>query len=163
MSDRTANSSGSPSTQRDKDRSRLLAKADRSNGPDACWPFTGARKPTGYGNFYLGGKVVGAHVAAYLLFAGEIPAGLEIDHICHDPQICSGGNSCTHRRCVNPAHLVPSTHRANDMRSAGVSAINAVKTHCPRNHPYDDVNTYRAPGSPRDRHCLRCMRERRAA
>ena len=49
-------------------RIRLLSKLDRSGGPTSCWPFRGALKPSGYGNFYLFGRTVGAHVASYRLF-----------------------------------------------------------------------------------------------
>ena len=37
---------------------------------------------------------------------------------------------------------------------------NAIKTHCKRGHPFDDVNTYRSPGRPGIRACRSCVRER---
>lgn len=145
----------------ESDRRRLLIKLDASGGPDSCWPFGGARKPGGYGNFWLSGRHVGAHVAAYLLFVGAIPDGTEVDHRCHDPRSCAGGSGCAHRSCCNPDHLKAVTHRENDLRGAGVSAINVLKTHCVSGHPFDLENTYRAPGSPHERHCRTCMANRR--
>lgn len=128
-----------------------------SGGADSCWPFTGARKPTGYGNFYFQGRVIGAHVAAFLLFIGDVPPDKEVDHVCHDPLTCLGGHTCPHRPCGNPRHLAAATHRENDMRSAlGVSAVNAAKTHCLAGHEYTSENTYRAPASPSERHCRNC-------
>jgi hypothetical protein len=37
------------------------------------------------------------------------------------------------------------------------------RTHCPWGHPYDEANTYRAPGSPNKRLCRACSRRRSAA
>lgn len=76
-----------------------------------CWMWVGARKPTGYGNFYLAGKHVNAHKAAWLLFKGEITNGLVVCHSCDVPS------------CVNPEHLFIGTHLENmqDMRAKGRS------------------------------------------
>jgi hypothetical protein len=43
---------------------------------------------------------------------------------------------------------------ANGKTSPGQS----VKTHCPKNHAYDEANTYRRPDGGRD--CKICMRDR---
>lgn len=97
-------------------RERFMAKvAVQSNG---CWLWTGGIDPTGYGRFYLYPRVVYAHRAAYELFVGPIPTGLDIDHQCHNEDDgCGGGPTCPHRRCVNPAHMEPSTRAANLARS----------------------------------------------
>ena len=57
-----------------------------------CWLWRAAGKK-GYGRFYLDGKTVNAHTAAYRLFVGLIPKELCVMH------------SCDVRRCVNPEHL----------------------------------------------------------
>ena len=140
----------------DRDKERLLNKLDGTDDLDACWPFRGARKPGGYGNFWLRGAVIGAHVAAYRLFVGEVPPGKEVDHLCHKAEECEGGHTCPHRRCCNWRHLAAVTHRENDLRGRGVSAVNAKKTQCPRGHDYD----YTTPGGV-GRRCRTCDRARR--
>lgn len=58
--------------------------------PDTrCWNWLLAIKPNGYGS--SSGQP--AHRVYYQRFIGEIPNGLQIDHLCHN------------RRCVNPSHL----------------------------------------------------------
>lgn len=57
------------------DRARLLSKIARTAGDH--WLWTGAKNGRGYGNFYLQGRYVGAHRAAYMLLVGPIPVGLE--------------------------------------------------------------------------------------
>lgn len=83
---------------------RFWPKVDRSGGPDACWPWLGRRDKLGYGGIHLGGYGK-AHRIAYRSVHGEIPPGLEIDHLCRNPS------------CVNPAHLEAVTHRENLRRS----------------------------------------------
>lgn len=122
---------------------RLLAKVAMGFG--GCWIWTGGGNPvTGYGIFAFSGRLkVGVHRAAYTLFVGPIPPGLQIDHTCHnaDPT-CLGGNTCIHRRCVNPDHLEPVTSQVNNLRASRCqTAINAAKTHCPKGHPFSEANT----------------------
>lgn len=76
---------------------------DKSAGPDGCWPWKGTISVHGYGSWHH----TPAHRTSYRLVLGTIPDGLVLDHTCHDPAECSGGPSCQHRRCVNPAHLAP--------------------------------------------------------
>ena len=129
------------------------------NKTDTCWLWTRALAD-GYGKFKVDGQVVSAHCYAYELLVGPVPEGLELDHMCHNEDLtCLGGDSCPHRACCNPAHLIPSTRRENTLRSTLTGpGINSRKTHCPAGHPYDEENTrVRKRGS---RECRTCDRLR---
>jgi hypothetical protein len=83
------------------------------------------------------------HVEAYEAEYGPVPAGHQVDHVCHSFDLeCCGGPSCLHRRCKNPAHLEAVTPQENTLRSRGIPAINAHKTHCQNGHPFNDENTF---------------------
>lgn len=133
---------------------RFFAKVSEpdSNG---CMRWTGAHVANGYGQIRYDGRVVYAHRVAYELMRGPIPEGLYIDHLCRV------------RDCVNPEHLEPVTHKENIMRGEAPQklwGVQSVKTHCPRNHPYSEENTYRYQGEHQCRTCKRDRkRERRAA
>lgn len=73
---------------------------------DECWPWTGYIDRKGYGQTTQQYGERAAHRMSYELHTGPIPAGLQVDHVCHtmSPD-CPGGSTCMHRRCVNPAHL----------------------------------------------------------
>ena len=93
-----------------------------------CWIWTGAKykKTTGdYGQIRIGGKLRKVHQISYEHFIGEIPKGLELDHLCKNTL------------CVNPKHLEPVTHKVNMERGK-----NATKTHCKRGHRYTTETTY---------------------
>lgn len=69
-----------------------------SNG---CTAWTAKKLPNGYGQFYFEGTMVYAHRWAYMRERGPIPAGMDIDHICHN------------RACVNVDHLRIATRKQN--------------------------------------------------
>ncbi len=135
---------------------RFWSKVDRSGD---CWQWTGARV-RGYGQFALLGKAFQAHRLTYADAHGyETPADVPmLDHTCHGDD-CPGGESCPHRACVNPAHLAPTNHRANLLRSPNtLAAQNAAKTHCPQGHPYSPENTHVTKTGLRQ--CRECGRRR---
>jgi hypothetical protein len=111
---------------------------------NGCWPWAGARAGTGYGTVQWEGRSRPAHRVLYEYFIGEIPEGLDLDHLCRV------------RHCVNPWHLDPVTRQVNIVRG-DKPGINAGKTHCPQGHAYDEANTIRYRGS---RFCRACKRER---
>lgn len=76
-----------------------------------CWSWHGALTTTGYGKVGWQGRTWTLHRLMWQL-AGNDPAPL-LDHRCHDPLACAGGDNCPHRRCVNPAHLMPATPKQN--------------------------------------------------
>jgi hypothetical protein len=139
----------------------LIAQFESVRGnADECWLWPGALTPRNYGVSpvrHAGTRL--AHRISFALFVGPLIPGLHIDHQCHDPALCPGGDGCAHRRCVNPAHLAQVTAATNTARSHAGKATGAQHraiTHCPQNHPYDEANTYIAPNG--KRHCRTCRR-----
>lgn len=126
---------------------KLRSRAEFDFG--GCWVWHG-RIVRGYGVLTINGRPRRAHRISYEEFAHQIPAGLQLDHLCRN------------RSCINPHHLEPVTPRENTYRShIALAPINAAKTQCPQGHPYDEENTgitYR--GKQRERYCRTCARER---
>ena len=125
--------------------------------PNDCWTWSGDLNNHGYGvhRVFWNGRAnrksrrVMAHRASYLLSGLLLLEGQELDHLCRN------------RVCVNPLHLEPVNHRTNILRGNTPMALNAIKTHCPQSHEYNQVNTYvRANGS---RQCRTCARLQKAA
>lgn len=133
------------------------ARIDRSAGPAGCWPWTGA-VTRGYGKY----RDQSAHHIAYEAMKGPVPAHLVLDHECHNRDLtCPGGEGCRHRRCCNPAHLDAVTQRENVLRSPlTMPHVNRAKTRCPKDHPYDEGNTYQRAGGRRE--CRICRYQRQA-
>ena len=73
----------------------------RKLGPDACWPWLGARTARGYGNVQYNGKWLYAHRLVYTWAVGAIPPGMDVCHTCDNPP------------CCNPAHLFLGTRMQN--------------------------------------------------
>lgn len=88
--------------------------------PDGCWTWTGSTQQGGYGCFWFDDvrRQVPAHRAAWLLLVGDIPAGLDLDHLCRN------------RACVNPAHLEPVTRRTNLMRGDTIARAHVERRDC---------------------------------
>jgi hypothetical protein len=93
-----------------------------------CWEWNPVCA-SGYGMYRKGSALMVAHRFVYDKLIGKIPEGKELDHLCRN------------RRCVNPNHVEPVTHRENLLRGIGPSAKNKVKTMCPNGHKYTKENT----------------------
>jgi hypothetical protein len=135
--------------------------------PNGCWWFTGTLNPMGYGMISTRTRRSSllAHRVTYEAFVGPIPAGLELDHQCHNKdESCAGGSGCLHRRCCNPAHLEPVTRSQNNKRGRLGRAIrtrSAAITECPQGHGYTPENTrFTKVGT---RSCRTCDRARSLA
>lgn len=88
---------------------RFWAKVDRSGGPDACWPWLGARDRDGYGIFQLATRTTKkAHRVAFALANGREPDG-DVLHKCP-----GGGNTW----CCNPKHHAEGDDAENGRDSA---------------------------------------------
>lgn len=131
------------------DLDRLMANVSKQ--PNGCWYWTGYINKDNYGRVgYQGCSSVPAYRAVYTELVGPIPAGMSLDHTCHsNDDTCAGGKTCMHRRCVNPGHLEPCTKEENSSRG-----VFGKRTHCPKNHPYDEANTRVYRGR---RFCIACV------
>lgn len=105
---------------------RFESKVERVT-ESGCWIWMAASNEKGYGVFGMGPRESGtrlAHRVSYEHHRGEIPPGLELDHLCRVP--------C----CVNPWHLEPVTSKVNSRRGLW----GALKTHCIKGHPLSGDN-----------------------
>lgn len=100
-------------------------KQDMSISKDDCWLWAGEGDSTGHGRIHVGydrrlKRNISEQVyrIMYENMVGEIPAGMELDHLCENPP------------CINPAHLEPTTHRENTLR------YYRRRTHCRNGHDY---------------------------
>lgn len=109
-----------------------------------CWPWTASLNDGGYGQIYMDGRPHRAHRVAYELLRGEIPAGLQLDHLCRV------------RSCVNPWHLEPVTNEVNTERGELRLVIRPPRAECPSGHPYSPENTRIDPEG--YRRCRTCER-----
>uniref|UniRef100_A0AAT9J9Z9 ORF78 n=1 Tax=Nitrosopumilaceae spindle-shaped virus TaxID=3065433 RepID=A0AAT9J9Z9_9VIRU len=123
---------------------QLLSKI-RFDEDTYCWSWIGAKNWLQYGVLYVRGKFFFAHRLSYMLFKGEIPQGLVIDHLC--------GNYS----CVNPDHLEAVTQGVNASRGIGFSAINKAKKYCPSGHLLEGDNLIKYEISRGKRACRICF------
>lgn len=137
---------GSPTgTNRTPAEVRFFGKVE----PDGeCWRWTAGHDQSGYGMFSdktISQWSVRAHRWSYMHMIGEIPEGLQLDHLCRN------------RWCVNPWHLEPVTGAVNTSRGHDARRSNE----CRNGHPYNGANTYVNPkGSRVCRICSAASRKR---
>lgn len=88
-----------------------------------CWIWQHAIDGSGYGEFRQGGKNYKAHRVMYELYKGQVPVGLELDHLCRE------------KKCWNPSHLEAVTHREN-CRRGDAGRWMRDRDSCSRGHKY---------------------------
>lgn len=72
---------------------------EKVNKTDTCWLWTGAINWAGYG--VVDGKGTRAHRVSFFEAGKSLGLGEIVRHTCHV------------RRCVNPDHLIPGSHKQN--------------------------------------------------
>ncbi len=107
---------------------------------DGCMLWEGALTGSGYGSVWNEGKWWLAHRLAYVQEVGDVPDGMELDHLCNKPS------------CCNPNHLEPVTH-AENVRRGGATNVDT----CKNGHPWTDENII-STGRP-NRTCRICKNE----
>lgn len=112
---------------------------------NGCWEWNGYIDSCGYGRFgYMGSSRL-AHRFMLSIFE-QLDNMLEIDHLCRN------------RKCVNPKHLEQVSGEEN-YRRGEQRQFNLSKTHCPRGHEYNAINT-RIRKKDGARECRSCDRLR---
>lgn len=129
-------------------RERLLSRLVIDPGAD-CLRWIGSTNGKGYGVIIIGGRGMMTHRIMYEMFAGPIPDGLQLDHLCRNPI------------CANVDHLEPVTRRENILRGISVTAANARKTHCKRGHEFTAENTLLVAAGRQCRTCANLMKRAR--
>jgi len=106
----------------------------------------------GYRARRIAGKVKYVHRLEWERLRGPIPKGLWIDHTCRN------------RACANVEHLRLVTPRINAIEnSTGITARNAVKTHCVAGHSFAEFGSVSKGAKTRgERVCRECKRLRNA-
>lgn len=106
--------------------------------PNSCVQWTGCRSkgPSGnpkYALWNLNGKAIVLHRYLYFYMVDD---GIDDypNHLDH---------TCKNQGCINYLeHLELTTPRENVVvRGVGITAMQALKTHCPRGHEYSGINT----------------------
>src|ERR1700721_602997 len=92
-----------PFKRSDSERLDAFVYPDPNSG---CFLFGGAEDECGYGRFWLLGRMMLAHRAAWLLAGRELPAGALLCHKCDTPP------------CVNVDHLFLGSHADNALDGA---------------------------------------------
>lgn len=91
---------------------RMDAKIDKSGGPDACWPWAGAKDKDGYGIVWVDPQLRGKRVSRIILSEVLERELRQEEFACHE---------CDWPSCCNPQHLFLGSPLLNvaDMQNKG--------------------------------------------
>lgn len=110
-----------------------------------CWEWQ-RRLNNGYGYVGVHGINNTVHRIMYAWIFGPLPVGHKwhVDHVV-----------CNNRKCCNPSHLELVPARVNTLRGNGITAQEARRTHCGKDHTYSGDSFYirKSDGSRRCRIC----------
>jgi hypothetical protein len=98
-----------------------------------CWNWPRAKVRKGYGVVHYQRKQHYTHRVMYEAAKGEIPNGLQIDHLCRNTS------------CCNPDHLDAVSPKENTRRAdaaRGGQRMLRRGSHCPHGHAFTNSNTY---------------------
>jgi len=123
-------------------KSLLEVEWSRVRIREGCWEWVGAKDKFGYGQMAIDCKKYKSHRITYQWLIGPIPEGLELDHLCRNPN------------CCNPIHLEPVTHQKNMVRG-NAGKWQRDKTHCKHGHEFTEENTKVENGH---RRCIACAK-----
>lgn len=116
-----------------KEKAIRKMMANRRITASGCWEWTGGLSAAGYGLLSMrkdGYKHQRAYRVSYVVFKGDIPKGMTVDHICRN------------RPCFNPDHLRLLTMKDNILSGTGPTAKHANQTHCVHGHQLSGDNLY---------------------
>ena len=85
-----------------------------------CFEWHGSTNGRGYGVTYVDRKQWRVHRLAYTMTKGEIPEGMVVMHLCHNPL------------CCNPDHLEAGTQKENMQMSLKAGRLTGRKGHSRR-------------------------------
>jgi hypothetical protein len=126
-------------------KTELMKVFEKARIGDGCWEWTACRTNGGYGRVVFRGRTTTAHRAAMIVWGVDVPAGMEVDHLCKNII------------CIRPAHLRVVTKHVNVLASNSLAAQNARKSECKRGHPLSGANLYLRPQRGRwGRQCRTC-------
>lgn len=102
-----------------------------------CWIWDGCRMASGYGRLTFESVGWLVHRISYAAFAGPIPDGHQVDHLCMQ------------KDCCNPAHLEAVTPLENTVRALIANGLRQSRDVCKEGHA-------RTPDNLRDGRCRIC-------
>lgn len=138
-----------------KVQERFWSNVSGKSGDDECWMWTGYKSEKGYGVLKIKEKAIRAHRLSYILAFGEIPTGMQLDHLCRN------------KVCVNPRHLEAVTSRENTIRAVPYRKPRAewaptnreLTGKCKNGHDFSGDNIYISPrGLPFCRLCKKAYK-----